>query len=73
LTAEPQFSQLNKIIIKVASSNISIKKEENMPIYSQNSAEVIKNSAEHIENDDLKEALMRLAHNVGKNARVGGK
>ena len=73
LTAEPQFSQLNKIIIKVASSNISIKKEENMPIYSQNSAEVIKNSAEHIENDDLKNALMRLAHNVGKNARVGGK
>ena len=65
LTAEPQFSQLSKIIIKVVSTNISTKKVKNMPIYSQSSAEIIQNSAQHIENDELKEALMRLAHNVG--------
>ena len=64
LGAEPQFSQLKKIIIKVASSNISIEKEKKMPLYSQNSAEIINDSAQHIENNDLKEALQRLAKHV---------
>lgn len=66
LTAEPQFSQLKKIIIKVASSNTSTNKEKNMPLYSQNASDIIQNSAQHIENDDLKNALMRLAHSVGE-------
>lgn len=67
LTAEPQFSQLKKIIIRVAPSNISIEKEKKMPSYSQNSANIIQNCAQDIENDELKNALIRLAHNVGKN------
>ncbi len=66
LSAEPQFSQLKKIIIRVASVNVSTKEEREMPVYSPNSAKIIANSAQHIENDDLKDALMRLAHNVGK-------
>ena len=67
LTAEPQFSQLKKIVIKVVSANTSINKEENMPIYSQNSSDIIQDTAQHIENDELKQSLMRLAENVGKN------
>lgn len=64
LTAEPQFSQLKKIIIRVTSSNISTNKEKNMPVYSKNASNIIQNSAQHIENDDLKNALIRLAHSV---------
>ncbi|MCW8930042.1 MAG: DUF721 domain-containing protein [Gammaproteobacteria bacterium] len=66
LTAEPQFSQLKKIIIKVASPNASIDKEKKMPLYSQNSADIIQDSAQHIDNNDLKKALMRLSQHVGK-------
>ena len=66
LCAEPQFSLLNKIVIRVTSSNTSVKKDQKDPVYSQNSAAIIQNSAEHIENNDLKEALIRLAHNVKK-------
>ncbi|MCP3848658.1 MAG: DUF721 domain-containing protein [Gammaproteobacteria bacterium] len=66
LSSEPQFNQLGKIIIKVASSNVNTEKEENMPLYSQNSSDIIKNGAQHIENDELKDALMRLAQHVKK-------
>jgi len=66
LSAEPQFSQLKKIIIRVASVNNSTKEQKKMPVYSPDAAKTIANSARHIENDDLKNALMRLAHNVGK-------
>ncbi len=66
LSAEPQFSQLGKIAIKVASANISTKKDKKMPTYSNNSADIIQSSAQFIENDELKKALMRLAHSVGK-------
>jgi hypothetical protein len=66
LCAEPQFSQLKKIVIRVTSSTTAVKKDQKNPVYSQNSAAIIQDSAEHIENDDLKEALMRLAHNVEK-------
>lgn len=66
LSAEPQFSQLKKIVIKVASSNISIEKEKKKPMYSQNSAEIIHDSAQHIDSIDLKDALMRLAKHVGE-------
>ncbi|MCU7798599.1 MAG: DUF721 domain-containing protein [gamma proteobacterium symbiont of Lucinoma myriamae] len=66
LCAEPKFNQLKKIVIRVASSNTTVKKDQKNPIYSQNSATIIQNSAEHIENEELKEALMRLAHNVEK-------
>ncbi len=38
-----------------------------MPIYSQNSSDIIQDTAQHIENDELKQSLMRLAQNVGKN------
>lgn len=66
LTAEPKFSQLQKIVIKVAFSNISTKSEENNLIYSQNSAKVIEMNAQHIEDEGLKESLMRLSRNVAK-------
>lgn len=66
LTAEPQFNQLKKIVVRVATSNTSVKKDQQNPVYSQNSAAIIQNSAEHIENEELKEALLRLAHNVEK-------
>lgn len=66
LTAEPQFNQLKKIVIRVNSASTSIKKDEQNPVYSQNSATIIHNSAEHIENEELKEALTRLAYNVEK-------
>ncbi len=65
ISAEPQFSQLGKITIKVASANISTKKDKKMPNYSHNAAEIIQDSAQFIENDELKEALIRLARNVG--------
>ena len=66
LCAEAQFSQLKKIVIRVASSNSSVEKDKRNPLYSHNSAAIIQNSAEHIDNKELKEALMRLAHNVEK-------
>ncbi len=65
ISAEPQFSQLGKIAIKVASANISTKKDKKMPNYSHSAAEIIQGSAQFIENNELKEALMRLARNVG--------
>ncbi|MCU7937746.1 MAG: DUF721 domain-containing protein [gamma proteobacterium symbiont of Bathyaustriella thionipta] len=64
LCAEPQFNQLKKIVIRVAASKASVKKDNESPLYSQNSAAIIQNSAEHIENNELKEALIRLARNV---------
>ena len=66
LMAEPQFSHLNKIVIRVATVNDNIKKEKKMPVYSSSAADIIQKSAQHIKNDDLKNTLMRLAHNVGK-------
>lgn len=66
LTAEPQFNQLKKIIIRVTASHTSVKKDHVNPVYSKKSAAVIQNSAEHIDNKELKEALIRLAHNVEK-------
>lgn len=67
LTAEPQFSELKKIIIKVASTKTNkSNKDDNRPIYSANAANTIENSAQHIDNDELKEALMRLAHSVSQ-------
>jgi len=65
LTAEPQFRQLQSIIIKVAFSNISTKTNKNNPVYSKDSAKIIENNAQHIENEDLKESLMRLSRHVG--------
>ena len=64
LIAEPQFSQLGKIIIKVAFSNINTKNKKSTPKYSQNSAKVIESNAEHIENEALKASLMRLSRHV---------
>lgn len=64
LTAEPQFRQLQSIIIKVAFSNISTKKNKNNPVYSKDSAKIIENNAQHIENEELKESLMRLSRHV---------
>ena len=66
LSAEPQFSHLKKIVIRVTSTNASTNEQKKMPVYSENAADIIASSAQHIENDDLKNALMRLAHNVGK-------
>lgn len=66
LSAEPQFSQLQSIIIKVAFSNISIKNTKNNPIYSQTSAKVIESNAQHIADEDLKASLMRLSRHVAE-------
>lgn len=66
LMAEPRFSRLQKIVIKVAFSNINTKFKENKPNYSQNSAKVIENSAQHITDEGLKGALMRLSRHVAK-------
>ncbi len=71
LTAEPQFSELKKIVIKVASTPGSrSKKDNNKPIYSQNAATTIEDSAQHIDNDELKNALLRLARNVSRNKQT---
>ena len=64
LCSEPQFSQLGKIVIKVGFSNITTKIKKSTPKYSQNSANVIENSAEHIDDEALKAALMRLSQHV---------
>jgi len=66
LASEPQFNQLQAIIIKVAFSNINTKNKKNTPIYSQNSAKIIKSNAEHISDDDLKESLMRLSRHIAE-------
>lgn len=64
LITEPKFNQLEKISIKVAFSNITTKTKQNNPVYSQKSAKVIESNAQYIENEDLKEALMRLSRHV---------
>ncbi|WP_198266312.1 DciA family protein [sulfur-oxidizing endosymbiont of Gigantopelta aegis] len=66
LTADAQFSQLQKIIIKVASAKTDTKKATNLPKYSQNAATIIQGSAQHISDNDLKASLMRLAQHVSK-------
>ena len=67
LCADAQFSQLHKIIIRVGANNHSPKFQYGTkPVYSSQSASIIQNSAEHIDNLELKEALIRLAHNVNK-------
>ncbi len=69
LSSEAQFSQLKKIVIRVIPPKISAREEENNPVYSKNSATIIKNSAGHIENKELQASLMRLARSVEKNSR----
>ena len=65
LCAEPQFSQLHKIIIRVGANNHSPQSQHSTkPVYSSQSASIIQDSAQHIDNAELKEALIRLAHNV---------
>lgn len=66
LCSEPKFSQLQKIVIKVAFSNTSTKIKENNLIYSQNSAKIIEMNAQHIEDEGLRASLMRLSRNVAK-------
>jgi hypothetical protein len=66
LITDPQFSHLEKIIIKVAFSNITTKNRKSTPNYSKNSANIIKASAEHIENKALKESMLRLSSHVAK-------
>ena len=65
LCADTQFSQLTKIIIRVNRANdYSPLHNGTKPVYSPQSATIIQDSAQHIENIELKEALIRLAHNV---------
>ncbi len=66
LQNDPQFNQLQKINIKVVSSNINTKNKKNTLIYSQSAANVIADSAEHIEDEGLRENLMRLSRHVGE-------
>lgn len=68
LSTDPQFSQLGKIIIKVGFSNITTKNKKSTPKYSQNSADVIENSAQHIDDDALKASMMRLSRHVKKSS-----
>ncbi len=70
LRNDPQFNQLQKIIIKVAFSNTNTKQTKNTLIYSQNAANVIASSADHIEDEGLKETLLRLAGHVGEKSSV---
>jgi len=73
LSAEPQFGQIQKIIIRILTpnrpSNSLQTKDKKQPLYSESSADIIQNSAHHIDNNGLKNALMHLAHNVGKNTQ----
>ncbi len=66
LQNDPQFNQLQKIKIKVALSNINTKNKKNTLIYSQNAANVIARTADHIEDGGLKETLLRLSKHVGE-------
>ncbi len=66
LQNDPQFNQLQKITIKVAFSNINTKNKKNTLIYSQSAANVIADSAEHIEDEGLRETLMKLSRHVGE-------
>ncbi len=70
LRNDPQFNQLQKIIIKVAFSNTNTKQTKNTLIYSQNAANVIASSADHIEDEGLRETLLRLAEHVGEKSSV---
>ena len=64
LSAEPQFSQLEKILIRVNDSQKKIPARKNNPKYSIQSANTIKESAQEVSNDDLKKSLLRLAKHV---------
>lgn len=66
LQNDPQFNQLQKINIKVAFSNINTKNKKNTLIYSQNAANMIAHTAEHIEDEGLRETLMSLSRHVGR-------
>jgi len=67
LCADAQFSQLTKIIIRVNRVNdYSPLHNGTKPVYSTQSATIIQDSAQCIENIELKEALIRLSHNVNK-------
>ncbi|MDX2503853.1 MAG: DciA family protein [Gammaproteobacteria bacterium] len=66
LTAEAQFSQLQSIKVKVAFANINTKIKKKNPVYSQNSAKIIENNAQHISDKELKEALMRLSRHIAE-------
>ncbi len=66
LSTEPQFSHIQSISIRIASSNIAPPSQENKIIYSHSSAKIIEDSADHIDDVDLKAALMRLSRHVAK-------
>jgi hypothetical protein len=66
LIEEPQFSHIQTINIKVTSQKKDIKKNKKNPIYSQNSAIIIADNADHITDKKLKEALIRLSLHVSE-------
>ncbi len=70
LRAEPQFNLLSKIVIRTVSSDSTQKKDTPKPLYSQKSASIIHDSAQYIDDAELKEALIRLAHNIKKPSKL---
>jgi hypothetical protein len=69
LKTEPKFDQLEKIIIKVLPNKFNLTTQQNKgdnPVYSDQSALLIEQSANHIDNDALKATMMRLALHVKK-------
>lgn len=66
LCSEPQFSQLQSIRVKVASSRGDLASQKKLPVYSDNSAKIIEDNAQHINDKELKESLIRLSQHVAK-------
>ena len=70
LCAEAQFSHIQSIRITVISaasnSQVNPLKSNNHLIYSNHSAKVVANSAQHINDEGLKSSLLRLSQHISK-------
>jgi len=72
LCAEAQFSHIQSINIKVSPSSQANKQSDNDSgsnnhcIYSDHSAKIIEDSAQHISDEGLKSSLLRLSQHISK-------
>ncbi|MCU7833653.1 MAG: DUF721 domain-containing protein [gamma proteobacterium symbiont of Taylorina sp.] len=73
LCAEAQFSHIQSIKIRVTASNLKELpvqlKDSNHCIYSNHSAKIIEDSAQHIADEGLKSSLLRLSQHISRAVR----
>lgn len=68
LCTEAQFSHIQSIRLRVTSIDVDKNPKINNVIYSNRSAEIIETSAQHINDKDLKAALIRLSQHVNNDS-----